>query len=464
MITDMIPLHIKNVAKKLSSSGFEAWLAGGSCRDLLMGIEPHDFDFTTNATPDQIKEVFKDFKNILVGEEFGTVAVIVNDEQVEITTFRSEHGFTDGRHPDSVVFEKDLKTDLSRRDFTINAMAMNPITGEIIDFFNGRNDIELKEIHAVGNPNERFNEDFLRMFRGCRFAGKLGFRIGDKTFNAIAKNAHKINEVSMERIKDEWFKLMECEFADMGVWELLDTGLLAEIEPELACLNDVPQPIEHHSHNVLKHNVIAMMEIPTTMPLLRFITLHHDIAKLHMNSIAPHFPNHAPNGAIMFRDIANRLKMSNEETEIGVFLIAEHMRHLNHNLSDFDPMKAERKVRRWLCKIGESKKWLPELFLLWRADLIATGKENTESLKTIEHIKVLIEKIITEKQPISLRDLAINGFDLMNLGIPRDESMGLTMKALMSKVIENPELNEKETLLSIAKEMNTKNGKFPFFK
>jgi tRNA nucleotidyltransferase (CCA-adding enzyme) len=450
--------NAKIVCTALNKQGFDAFLVGGCVRDKLMGIEPHDFDLTTDATPEEMKNVFNSnkFKFATIGEKFGTIAVIFGKKQVESTTFRSEHGFTDGRHPDTVVFEKSLLADLSRRDFTINAMAMNPITGEIIDFFNGRNDIELKEIHAVGNPNERFNEDFLRMFRGCRFAGKLGFRIGDRTFNAIAKNAHKITEVSMERIKDEWFKLMECEFADMGVWELLDTGLLAEIEPELARLNDVPQPKEWHEFNVLEHNIRAMMQIPRTMPLLRFATLRHDIGKTHCRETSPHFPNHCSKGAEIFQTVADRLKMSNEERKFCSFIIGEHMKQFHGQLEH------TKGVRKWLASIEGND--FTQLFHVWRADCIATGKDITEDEIRIANVIKTITEVVNSKPAISIRDLAINGFDLMNLGIPKDESMGLTMKALMSKVIENPELNEKETLLSMAKEMNTKNGKFPFFK
>jgi len=320
------------VCRILKDNGFGAYIVGGAVRDAIIGTPIADMDVATNATPKQVIKVFEKggFRVFPVGEKFGTVQVECFQSLVEVTTYRSEGKYTDKRHPDCVKFETELVKDLERRDFTINAIAYDPVSYEVIDPFDGQKDIENGVIRAVGNPEERFREDPLRMLRMCRFAGKLGFVVESKTLQA-SRILHKlITEIPMERVKDELFKLLQVENLTFSWNYLKNSRLLHDILPELASLEGVEQPREYHRYDVLTHSFLTAQGIPCNearllrfrnTPLLRLAGLLHDVGKTKVNPTPPYFPDHIKDGIKIVRKICKRLKLSNKERVYLEFMV-----------------------------------------------------------------------------------------------------------------------------------------------
>lgn len=441
-----IPEYILKILKQLKAHKYEAYIVGGCVRDLLLKKEPKDWDITTNARPEQILEVFKEAK---YENEFGTVLLPLRHEAkkgedkgelidvIEITTYRSEQGYSDRRHPDTVRFETELDKDLERRDFTINALALggDPKKPEIIDLFGGQKDIKAKIIRAVGEPSDRFKEDSLRMLRAVRFSAQLGFELEAKTQRAIVKLAGGLKFVSKERIRDEFIKIIASDRPAEGVLLLNECKLLQYIIPELEQGIGVNQD-RHHIYPVFKHNVLALKYCPSAEWPVRLAALFHDIAKPKTKKLikgVSTFYNHEYLGAKMVDRIMLRLKFSTDERERVVNLVKNHMFY--YNVGEVTAAS----VRRLIVKVGREN--LKDLIDLRIADRLGSGTPKAVPYK-LRHLQYMLEKV--QSDPVSVKMLKINGSDLMDqLSIAPGPKIGAILDVLLSEVIENPELNTK---------------------
>ncbi len=465
-----IPKYVKQIINDLEKAGFEAFIVGGCVRDLLMKREPKDWDITTNARPNEILDIFPFGK---YENRFGTVVVPVkglgkqykdNKELVEITTYRSEQGYSDRRHPDKVTFEKYLDKDLSRRDFTVNALAMKGKESKInikedlkkysftldnylvIDLFGGYKDIKKRIIRTVGEPVDRFKEDALRMMRAIRFSCQLDFSIEPKTERGIKKMAGSIKFIANERIRDELIKILESDKAYDGIKLLHKTGLLKYILPELERGVSVSQG-RHHIYTVFKHNLLSLKYCPSKDWRVRLAALLHDVAKPQTRKIIKGqvtFYNHEVVGAKIAEKIAKRLHFSKKDTQKIVTLIRYHMFY--YNVGEV----TESSVRRLIRKVGEEN--LKDLIDLRVADRLGSGVPKAKPYK-LRHLEYMIEKV--KSDPISVKMLKINGNDIMNiLKIKPGPKIGAILDVLLSEVIENPSLNTKEYLEKRCQELN----------
>ena len=457
-----IPQEIQIILSKIQKSGFEAFVVGGSVRDFLLGKKPKDWDITTNAKPEEIQKIFpKSFYN----NTFGTVTVInkeIEDESlknIEITTYRIDEGYSDRRHPDEVKFTSNLKEDLARRDFTINAMALQAKSEklktkneklksenyQIIDLFNGQDDLKNKNIKAVGEADKRFNEDALRMLRAVRFSSQLGFEIDKNTFEAMQKNSGLLKFVSQERIRDEFEKIILSDGAYEGVELLRTSGLLTYIVPELEKGIGVDQN-KHHIYTIYEHCALSLKYCPSRKLEVRLASLFHDIAKPQTKSgIGPDstFYNHDFVGAKFVKKILTRLKFSNKVIDKVVLLVKNHMFYYN-----VDEV-SEAGVRRLIKRTGKEN--LKDLMDLRIADRLGSGVPKAKPYK-LRHLEYLIEKV--SKDPISAKMLKINGQDIMKiLDVKSGPKIGAILKVLLSEIIENPENNTKEYLERRIKEL-----------
>lgn len=461
----------------LRVKGYEGYIVGGRARAEFTHEPIHDIDLATNATPDQIKEVFKEgmcidtkkeFNNpyipyptnyflhihnvVPTGEKFGTITVVAGLHPYEITTYRSEGKYLDKRHPETIQWETDLVKDLSRRDFTINAMAIDPTNYcQIIDPFKGREDIKNEIIRCVGEPDERFGEDRLRMLRTIRFAGKLNFRIDDETFHSIKRNHSFISEISAERIRDELLKMMETNNPYFCLEYLNQTGLLNDILPEVAKLKDITQPSRHHQYTVMYHLFEVVRFLPKEKPLLRFAGLMHDIGKVEVNpNPPPCFPAHAMLSEKLLMPILERLKFSTEDSEYIRYIVATHMDFFN--VIDSRQTITKRTGRRFLA--SHRLDLMDDYFDFVRADINGTGMKIPPYLQEVDDFEKFLHVILEEKPPLSKKDLAINGNDIMALGIPPSPKIGEIQDFLVNAVIFDPSLNNREKLLELAKEFS----------
>jgi poly(A) polymerase len=326
-----------SIVRTLRERGHKAYLVGGCVRDLLFGREPADYDVTTDATPDEVIRIFPD--TYAVGAQFGVVLVplpeslVSQDENdvVEVATFRSDIGYSDGRHPDRVVFSEDPKEDVERRDFTINGLLLDPLTNEVLDFVGGRNDLDAGIIRTIGDPERRFAEDRLRMLRAVRFAARFGYAIEPATFQAIRKLASQINQVSHERVRDELSKMLTEGRARQAFLLLDETGLLREVLPEIEVMKGVEQPPQFHPEgDVFVHTLLLLDKLPHPCPVtLAWGALLHDVGKPATFRVAPdriRFDGHVDVGVRIAEEICRRLRFANHETEQILSLIANHMR------------------------------------------------------------------------------------------------------------------------------------------
>ncbi|KKR21390.1 MAG: PolyA polymerase [Parcubacteria group bacterium GW2011_GWE2_39_37] len=465
-----IPAYVIEIVKKLEPAGFEAFVVGGCVRDLLLGKEPKDWDVTTNAKPEEMLKIFTDGK---YENTFGTVLIPIRNEQeevlavVESTTYRSEQGYSDRRHPDEVIFEEELEKDLGRRDFTINAMALKLKVKslkfiksdeninlaeddfEIVDLFGGQKDLKKRIIRAVGEPSDRFKEDALRMLRAIRFSCQLGFEIEDKTMRGIVKFAGGIKFVANERIKDELVKIMESERAYEGIMMLHESKLLQYILPELENGVGVKQN-KHHVYTVFKHLVLSLKFCPSKDWRVRLACLLHDIAKPQTKKIISGdatFYNHDIVGAKVVNKIVTRLKFSKEDADKVVNLVRNHMFYYN-----VDEV-TEAAVRRLLVKVGKEN--IKDLIDLRIGDRLGSGVPKAKPYK-LRHLEYMIEKV--SQDAISVKMLKINGDEMMKfLGIEPGPKIGAILDVLLSEVIENQELNNKEYLEKRSRELNELN-------
>lgn len=431
--------------KVLLNAGYEAYLVGGAPRDLLMGREPNDYDFATDATPDQIMTLFKrkGFRCIDYGAKHGTIKVVYPNGLVyDITTYRVEEGHSDGRRPDAVRFVKSIKEDLARRDFTIGALAMR-IDGSLIDYFGGVEDVLDGRILAVGDPEERFLEDGLRVWRAFRFAGKLGFDIDSSVTAAMKLDSVRAAEasakVSPERVRDEVMKMMDGIEPVRGIRAAIETGYFFSRFPEMEAAVDMPQPTKYHAYSVLEHSVqtLSWGSSFTKDPLLRFVMLFHDIGKpeTYTNETGndPHFYGHESVGAAIMKRMMQRLKFTNADIERASHLVRHHLVRYRHDWTDTQ-------VRRWVRKVGIEH--VDDLITLNRADLLAHGtRRGVDEAYWLDELRERIARI-PPPPPV----LAVDGYDLMTLGL-KGPAIGAAQKMLIQLVDEDPSLNERSVLI-----------------
>jgi poly(A) polymerase/tRNA nucleotidyltransferase (CCA-adding enzyme) len=445
-----LPKEVIDIMKALEKGGFEAFAVGGCVRDLLLGQKPADWDITTNAKPEKIQKLFPDS---VYENKFGTVGVKTdaNDETlnfIEVTTYRIDEKYTDKRHPDEVKFTKKLEDDLARRDFTVNAVAMDK-KGGLHDPFEGRKDLKAKILRAVGEPEKRFNEDALRLLRAVRFAAQLsaGWRIEEKTLAAIKKLAGSLRFIAKERIRDEFIKLMESTGAETGILMLRDTSLLHHIIPELEEGIDVEQN-KHHIYTVFDHNVYSLgFAVKFGYNLeTRLAALFHDIGKPKTkrgqgeNST---FYGHEVIGARMTAKIMDRLKFPKKLAEKVITLVRYHLFYYN-----VDEV-GETSVRRLVRKVGKEN--MPDLINLRIAERKGSGVPKAKPYK-LRHLEFMIEKALRE--PLSLKELEINGNEIMKMiKIESGPKVGYILNALMNEVLDDPKRNKKDYLQKRAGEL-----------
>lgn len=428
-----------DIFSKFEKAGFEIYVAGGAVRDILTGNIIDDWDFTTNATPEQILELFPEgfYDNL-----FGTVGIpdISFPHPHEITTFRKEFGYSDTRRPDKVEWGKTLSEDLSRRDFTVNAMALNS-EGELTDLFHGQEDLENKLIRAVGDPNIRFSEDALRMMRAVRIAGENNFMIEENTAGAIKQNATLIGKIANERIKDELFKILSSSHPYEGMMLMHEVGLSQQVLPELEKGFGVEQksPGRHHIYDVATHSLMALKFCKSTDPLVRFATLIHDIGKpatyKKLDTGVVTFYNHELIGSRIAANIAQRLRFSKDEAQKLFLLVRWHQ-------FSVDERQTDSAIRRFITHVGKVN--VQDMLDLRVADRLGGGALET-SWRLEEFKKRLIE---VQKQPFAIRDLQIDGNDVMReLNLKPGPQVGEILEKLFKKVVAQEIPNEKEYLL-----------------
>jgi len=451
----IIPNEITSILKKLEKAGFEAYIVGGCVRDFLRDIDPNDWDVTTNAKPEDIQKIFPhNFYN----NKFGTVTVVnerIKDESlknIEITTYRIDQGYSDKRHPDAILFTPNLKDDLARRDFTINAMALKIQKSKIknqnygiIDPFEGQQDLKNKVIRAVGDADKRFNEDALRMVRAVRFSSQLGFEIEKNTFEAIKKNGDLLKFVSSERVRDEFSKMILSDRPSEGVELLRETGLLKYVIPELEAGIGVGQN-RHHIYTIYEHSILSLKHCPSKKLEVRIAALLHDIAKPQTKAGSgpdATFYNHDFIGAKFARNILTRLKFSNAVIDKASLLVKNHMFYYNTG------EVSEAGVRRLISRVGKEN--LKDLMDLRIADRLGSGVPKAKPYK-LRHLEYLIEKV--SKDPISPKMLKVNGNDIIKtLNVPAGPKIGAILKVLLSEIIEDPKRNTKKYLEKRMKEL-----------
>ena len=433
-----LPEDVKAILHTLQEAGYEAYAVGGCIRDSLLGRRPDDWDITTSAKPQETKALFG--RTIDTGIQHGTVTVMRHGRGYEVTTYRVDGEYEDGRHPKEVTFTASLKEDLRRRDFTVNAMAYNEEDG-LVDLFGGRQDLEQKIIRCVGEANERFEEDALRIMRAVRFSAQLGFSIEERTKEAIRGHAERLRQVSAERIQVELTKLVISPNPDFLriAWE---TGITAVVLPEFDRLMEQPQNNPHHCFSVGEHTLHAMQAVRPDK-CLRLAMLLHDVAKpLCLTTDAEgidHFHGHAQKGERMAAQILKRLRYDNHTTELVSRLVKWH---------DVAIAPEKKAVRRAASRMG--KELFPLILEVKAADLAAQSDyQRAEKQEWLEQLRSLYEEIEREGDCLTIKDLAVNGRDLIQAGITPGPQLGLALQQLLEIVLEDPEKNTREYLLSL---------------
>lgn len=453
-----IPQNAERIIKTLNNNGYEAYVVGGCVRDSLLGREPEDWDITTSARPEDVKRLFQ--KTIDTGILHGTVTVRMFGCSYEVTTYRIDGEYEDNRHPKSVEFTANLTEDLKRRDFTINAMAYSPDKG-LIDIFNGVDDLNKRVIKCVGNAKERFDEDALRTLRAVRFSGQLNFIIDDDTLDAIKLDSRNIANVSAERIRVEMTKLLISQCPDRLI-TAYETGLTAWFLPEWDKMLETEQNCEHHLYNVGEHTIKVIESIrklyrgndTRELQILCWSALLHDVAKPVCHSIddegIDHFYGHPELGADMSKVIMRRLKFDNYSTNMVTRLVKFH---------DYRFGCTDRVMRRFLNKAGTDI--VPLLLLLMEADVMGQSDYLREDkLYRIDVAREQINRIIKEEEAITIKDLKINGKDLMENGVPSGKMIGFVLAKLLDDVLDIPKNNNKEYLLTRAAEIIKEKNSF----
>lgn len=438
-----LPQGVRTIVEAICRKEYEAYVVGGCVRDSLLGKDPKDWDICTNALPQEVMNIFEDCLVIPTGLKHGTVTVVQDGVPYEVTTYRTDSEYTDGRHPRRVDFVQNLREDLARRDFTINAMAYSEEEG-LQDYFGGQRDLEQKVIRTVGTPEERFSEDYLRMLRAIRFASVLDFSIEEVTFRAIQKQAGSIRRISGERVRDELSKMMGSDHAVDALEKLRKSGLLRYVLPELEACVGCTQHHPCHTKDVYRHILEVLGALEGAEEIVKWAALFHDIGKVWTKSVdekgIEHFYAHEAKSAAMSRQILRRLRFSNQAIEDIGILVKNH---------GYLPKIERTAVKRFLRKIGETNVY--RLIALQEADRKAHTDEDTYR-KYGEALKQMIENILAMQEAIYPQDLKLTGKDLIEMGYPQGRIIGEIKSALLQHVIEHPQDNEKERLTELAKQ------------
>ena len=443
MLKINIPDNVNLILNKLKSSGYEAFIVGGCVRDSLLGIEPNDWDITTSAKPDEIKSVFSDYQLIEIGERHGTIAVVLNYKPYEITTYRVDGDYSDNRRPDNVSFTDKIDEDLSRRDFTVNAMAYNNEKG-LVDPFNGELDLQYKALRCVGNPDTRFNEDALRILRALRFASVYNLSIEGNTSNSIVRNRLLLNNISAERIQSEFSKMLCGENINFILRRYKD--VIAVFLPEVVATFECEQNTPHHNKSVWRHTTAAVSNIENDL-ILRMTMFLHDIgkplARRTDSNGRDHFKGHNHFSAVLSKNALERLKYPVRFIEDIVTLIEYHDVRLSDN---------KKQIKHILNNIGLVN--FERLLKVQRADILAQSKYKREI--KLENLKLAYDtykSIIENKECYSLKSLSINGSDLLHLGINEGKAIGKILEMLLDGVIDGTMENDNVLLKKEAIEL-----------
>lgn len=435
--------EVKFVLNRLNEAGYEAYLVGGSVRDFLLNKHNKDIDITTNAIPEEVKRIFVDFPVIDTGIKHGTVTILYKNLPIEITTYRIDGEYQDSRHPKEVKFTSSLKEDLSRRDFTINAMAYN---NELIDYYGGRDDLKNKMLRAVGNPNKRFEEDALRILRGLRFASNLGFSIEEKTILAMRENKLLLKNISSERIQNELNAILLGDYVKDVMLDYYD--IFEVILPEITPCVCFDQHNSHHIYDVYAHIIVAVSSAVKDK-VVRLTLLFHDLGKPESFSLDEnkngHFYRHAEKSEIIARNILNRLKYDNESKRQILTLIRYHDAILQDDV---------KQVKRWLNRLGEDM--FRKLIEVQIGDNFAQHPKHRDRQVTLNNIKKLIDQIIAENNCFNLRQLAVNGYDMIELGYEKFQIKS-ALQYLLNAVINNEVENERDKLINYLNYFDKKN-------
>ena len=437
-----LPDGVKAVLKRLENNGCEAYIVGGCVRDMLIGRTPDDYDITTSSSPEQTAELFSNCRLLSYGAKHGTVTVMYDDMPLEITTFRREGEYTDSRRPDVVYFDATLEQDLSRRDFTCNAMAYSPQRG-LVDIFGGRDDINKGMIRAVGDAEMRFSEDALRILRALRFASVLDYEIEEDTAMAAVKCGSLLDNISGERISAELFKLLCGKGFARVIREY--TEALASIIPGIMQMKDFDQNNHNHVHSLLEHTLLVAENVPP-VPYMRLAALLHDIAKPDCCTTdeegESHFYGHPERSIVRAEALLDRLKCDNLTRNRVLDLIKYHDVRFEPN---------EKTILRWLNRVGESM--LMDIFAIQKADILAQNPKYFFRMDKVEKCRIIAEKAVAEKKCCSVSMLAINGTDLMKLGVPQGAKIGELLHELLDDVVDGIVENEKSALLRRAESL-----------
>ena len=436
-----LPEKVLQILDRLTAHGHEAYAVGGCIRDSLLGRVPKDWDITTSALPAQVKELFP--RTVDTGLVHGTVTVMIGKDGFEVTTYRIDGEYTDGRHPKEVIFTPSLLEDLKRRDFTINAMAYREQDG-LVDAFDGAGDLAAGRIRCVGNPLDRFGEDALRMLRAVRFAAQLDFRIEEQTQEAIRRLAPDLQRISAERIQTELVKLVTSPHPEY-LRQLYTLGISNVVLPEFDRMMETGQNHPHHCRNVGEHTIAAMQQIAPDK-VLRLAMLFHDIAKPLCKTTdedgIDHFYGHPAQSAALAEKILRRLKFDRATMDAVCALVYWH---------DDNPNLTRGEVRRAMVRCG--KEQYPALFAVKRADILAQSDyRRAEKLAYVDDYEKLYDTVIREGDCISLKQLAVHGRDILALGICQGRQVGEILKMLLELVIEDPHKNKYEYLMQAAKD------------
>lgn len=447
--SEFIPSYCKKALKILNDNGYEAYAVGGAVRDIVMSRNPHDFDIATSADPDEIISVFKlcGIKSIDTARKHGTITVVIESNNVEITSFRTEGEYKDNRHPDSVLFTKSIKEDVSRRDFTMNALYLD-FEGNVVDYNGGLEDIKDKSIRCVGEANKRFEEDALRIMRGLRFAAELGFSIDEATSDAMHKQKELLRNISGERIYTEFTKLIISPNAVNILREYVD--VFAVFLPQLALIKGFDQHSKYHNLDVLEHTLAVLQEIPLVEgkrdEVLSYAALMHDIGKPDVFKMDEfgfgHMKGHALASIKIWEELSLLLKPSSKVCDEVKELIKYH---------DTYPEADKKAVHRFMIK--HSVDFINKLHVLQRADILAHNEAAVPRYQLLTDIEELEKQILLERKPLARNDLKICGSDLVKLGIEPGKKMGLIIDNLLDEVIEDITPNSFEDLKKRALQM-----------
>ena len=449
-----VPAEVRELCARLREGGFRSWIVGGCVRDELLsqlnGSAQADFrgdwDIATSARPEQVQKLFR--RVIPTGIQHGTVTVLMKQQGYEVTTLRGETEYTDGRRPDSVYFVDDIKDDLARRDFTINAIAYDPLEDQLIDPFDGIRDLHARTLRAVGDPAVRFAEDGLRVLRAARFVATLEVELDPATERAIVPSLNSYRKVSAERVRDEWLKATKAKKPSRAFEVMKDHGLLAITAPELMESVGCEQN-QYHAYDVWGHAMHCLDNCPQN-PVLRIAGLLHDVGKPRTRAISDKthdytFYEHERIGAEMAGPMLERLRFSNDERARIVALV-------RHHLICYDGSWSDAAVRRWVRRV--SPELVDDLYALSEADVQAKGKDASEDLEHIAQLKAHVAKVVAQGAAFNIKDLAIDGRVLMSeLSAKPGPDIGRVLRALLEEVVDDPTLNTLEGLLERAREL-----------